>query len=697
MKRARPILIASLGVLGIALLLMIGGLSVSQAAPENTQIIYDDVLAYRWEDWSWGSTIDFANQTQVKNGANAIAVTCHVAWAGLDLHSETLLTPTDYEDLHFWIYGSGAGNPLKVQFIDEDDQEAGDPVYITASAGTWTLFEIPIADFHYPAGKFISGVAWVDNSGGSQPVFYLDDLIMENPNDTPTPTPTMTPTATPVAPSQHPFPQHVTYSPGSIMPNHRSQSQLDDDVRAFYDYWKSRYLMDAGTNAQGEQMYRVSYGDVNPDRTVSEGQGYGMVLTAMMAGYDGQAQVYFDGLWRYARAHPSDVDPRLMGWQIPPDPETGNDSAFDGDADIAYGLLLAHAQWGDAGDVDYLGEAQTYITAIKESTIGPDSKLTELGDWVVDGDGDGYNQWTPRSADFMNGHFRTYGRATHDEIFWDQVVTAVQSDIDGIQATYSPNTGLLPDFIVRESSTDYAPRPAPPDFLEGPHDGDYDYNAGRDPWRIGTDALLNNDAKSFAQAQKMATWIVQSTDGNPAAIKPGYTLDGTPYDDYFTSFFVSPFGVGVMTTPGNQSYLNSLYDLIYQRHEDYYEDSVTLLSLLVMTGNFWDPYDAPPQTPAVTIDLDGATPRLTWRHRTGNLFYQIWRNNAPYFDPDSAASATLLETAPAPGVAEMSFEDSSLPAGENAYYCLRGVNRPGATSTCSNEVGIVRFTLIPGA
>ena len=493
----------------------------------------------------------------------------------------------------------------------------------------------------------------------------------------------------------HPFPQHVTYSPGSIKPSHRTQSQLDDDVRDFYDYWKSRYLVEAGTTADGKPMYRVSYGDTNPDRTVSEGQGYGMVITAIMAGYDAQARVYFDGLWYYSRAHPSDVDSRLMGWQVPPDPETGNDSAFDGDADIAYGLLLAHAQWGDDGDVNYLAEAQTYITAIKESTIGPESLLPELGDWVVDGDGDGYNQWTPRSSDFMPGHFRTYGRATGDEAFWDQVIAAVVSDVDGIQANYSPNTGLLPDFIVRESDTDHAPKPAPPNFLESPHDGHYDYNAGRDPWRLGTDALLNNDAVSFAQVQKMAHWIVQRTNGNPANIKPGYTLDGTPYDDYFTSFFVSPFGVGVMTTPEHQDYLNDLYDLVYQRHEDYYEDSVTLLSLLVMTGNFWDPFDAPAVAPDdVTIVQAGTTMTLGWTHKTGDLHYQIWRGAAPYFEPD--ASGHLLDTLPAPGDAQMSYDDATLPADATAYYLIRGVNRPGEVSGDSNRVGVFRIPLVPG-
>jgi Glycosyl hydrolases family 8 len=125
-------------------------------------------------------------------------------------------------------------------------------------------------------------------------------------------------------------------------------------------------------------------------------------------------------------------------------------------------------------------------------------------------------------------------------------------------------------------------------FLEGPDDGHFYYNAGRDPIRIGTDALLNNDLRSKAQVQKMSLWLESAT-ASPEDIKAGYTLGGTPIGNYFTSFFVAPFGVAAMLEPTQQSWLNNLYDSVYQAHEDYYEDSITLLCLLIMTGNYWNP------------------------------------------------------------------------------------------------------------
>jgi endo-1,4-beta-D-glucanase Y len=365
---------------------------------------------------------------------------------------------------------------------------------------------------------------------------------------------------------RRPFPQHTRHASETILPSHRTQSELDDDVRAYYGVWKSKFLKTDGS------LYRVSFGSTNPGRTVSEGQGYGMVIVAMMAGHDPDAQTIFDGLWKFAREYPSRGDSRLMSWQVPP----GNDaSAFDGDADIAYGLLLAHAQWGSDGEIDYRGAAGEVIAGMFASTVGPQSRLPMLGDWV-DPNGAQYNQDTVRTSDFMPTHFRAFG--------WTQVLKETQALIESLQATYSPNTGLLPDFVVNGA-------PAPPHFLEAVSDGDYGYNAGRDPWRLGMDAVLHGDPQSRGAARRIAQWARAATDGDPLRLRGGYRLDGTPLPgrDYFTIFFASPIGVAAMTDASQQEWLNAIYETVRARHEDYYEDSVTMLCMLVMSGNAWSP------------------------------------------------------------------------------------------------------------
>ena len=394
----------------------------------------------------------------------------------------------------------------------------------------------------------------------------------------------------PVLPVLRAFPQQLTYA-GAILPSQRTRAQLNNDVRTFYDRWKSRYLV-ALTGKDGNQQYRVrlSRSGENQGVTVSEGQGYGLMIVATMAGHDPQAQRICEGLWRFARAHPSTIDNRLMDWRVPGG--EGDDSAFDGDADLAYGLLLADAQWGSGGAIDFRTEFNRKLAGILESTIGPQSRLPMLGDWV-DPSGNKYNQYTPRSSDLMTGHFRSWARATGASV-WNDAVAASQSTISALQDGYASTTGLLPDFIQPHSAQDHSPRPATAEFLEDKNDGNYYYNAGRDPWRIGSDALLHGDATSSAQAAKITRWAKLTTNGNPRSFKSGYHLDGAgitnPNSDYFSIFFVAPLGVAAMCDSSLQNWLNDIYAAVIETtDEDYYEESVALLCLLLMTGNFRDP------------------------------------------------------------------------------------------------------------
>jgi endo-1,4-beta-D-glucanase Y len=385
-----------------------------------------------------------------------------------------------------------------------------------------------------------------------------------------------------------PFPQHTNYQDGGILPNHKSQTELDADVTAFYEYWKETYLIEEGKDAVGNPLYRVAFGKSGAARanTVSEGQGYGMLILPVMAGYDPRAREIFDGLWRYARLHPSVSDPRLMDWNIH---DTRDDvSAFDGDADMALGLLLAHAQWGSTGAVDYEKEALILIAAIRESTMGQETHLPVLGDWVVM-DGEVYNQYMLRSSDFMLVNFRAFGGASFDP-FWQEAVTNSQQMLQSLQEHYSPQTGLIPDFIIL-SGDPHIPRPAEGNFLEGPFDGAYGYNAGRVPWRLAADALLSGDATSAEIVGRISRWAEQITGGKAESFKAGYWLDGTPVDDsdYFSSFFLSPLGVAAMTNPQQQAWLNEVYESVVNTRDDYYEDTVNLLCLIVMSGNAWAP------------------------------------------------------------------------------------------------------------
>ena len=55
-------------------------------------VIYDDALAVNWDNWSWDSTINFANSAPALGG-HSIAVALTSAWAGLSLRAQTAIDP----------------------------------------------------------------------------------------------------------------------------------------------------------------------------------------------------------------------------------------------------------------------------------------------------------------------------------------------------------------------------------------------------------------------------------------------------------------------------------------------------------------------------------------------------------------------------------------------------------------------------
>ena len=56
---------------------------------------------------------------------------------------------------------------------------------------------------------------------------------------------------------------------------------------------------------------------------------------------------------------------------------------------------------GQRGARELQSRSEKMIGGILESTIGPESHLPTLGDWVDANGETQYNQFTPRSSDFM--------------------------------------------------------------------------------------------------------------------------------------------------------------------------------------------------------------------------------------------------------------------------------------------------------
>jgi endo-1,4-beta-D-glucanase Y len=382
---------------------------------------------------------------------------------------------------------------------------------------------------------------------------------------------------------QKPFPQHLKYFSGTIKPNHLTQIQLDNTVKIFYTQWKKRFIKN--TPAKAESY--VWFENKDKKQCVSEGQGYGMIIVSLMAGYDASAKHTYDNLYRYFKAHPTGKSKHLMAWaQYANGKSTDNTSASDGDMDIAYSLLLADRQWGSKSEINYLEEAKAVINAIMQYEINHKIWTVLLSDGI---ESESKDYFATRSSDFMPSHFKAFEQATHDNR-WDKVVDAGYKLFKVMQDNYSPDAGLIPDFIVNLNKK---PKPAPANFLESPYDGYYNYNACRDPWRLATDYLLTGDKRSKQIVDKINRWIRSTTNNDTYNLSAGYTLAGNDIKHrYFEALsFVAPFAVAAMVDEKNQIWLNKVWDYLVvfkMKDYDYYDNSIKLMDMIIVSGNYWE-------------------------------------------------------------------------------------------------------------
>ncbi len=378
-----------------------------------------------------------------------------------------------------------------------------------------------------------------------------------------------------------PFPQHAQYYSDVILPN-IEQSVMDNEVISFYRQWRTRYLK-TFNDSMAYVHYTLEY-QVGDAISCSEGHGFGMVITALMAGVDTTSYNDYLKLYRWYDTHRSNIDPSLMAWQqnSKGNNSSGADSATDGDLDIAYSLLLAHYQWGSDGTVNFLEEAKNMIEGIYTSDISSVYKLIELGDWVSSGSN--YGKST-RCCDFMIDHLRAFKNETNDTK-WDEIMDTTYNIINQVADN---TTGLYPDFVIYKDKKFQA---CPPDFLEGAHDGDYYYNSCRAPWRIATDYIAYGDNRALNELTKLNRWIMNDTDGYPSRIRGGYKLDGTPLNSWGDMAFTAPFGVCAMVDNDNQEWLNDMWNQINNEPISdgaYFGNSIKMISLITMSGNWWIP------------------------------------------------------------------------------------------------------------
>jgi endo-1,4-beta-D-glucanase Y len=404
----------------------------------------------------------------------------------------------------------------------------------------------------------------------------------------------------------------LKYPDGTARPS-GDQKIIDGTVGNFYDYWKKKYI---ARDCPGG-FYLASGGGAGANAanniTTSEAHGYAMIITAIMNEWDPEAHDVFDNLLAMIQKYPSRNTAALMAWGIAPKcaplKMDDADSASDGDLDMGYALLLAEKIWGNGGKYNYGALAKTMLTALKAGDMNPDTKLAKLGDFVAAGD-DSY--YYTRGSDFMVDHYRAFAKASGD-VYWMGAVDAVYKLVDFMQTNFAPETGLIPDFMMKTNTA--MPEQVPLSVTnqkggleEGLHT-DYDYNSCRVPWRLATDYVVTGDVKVKDRLAKINAFIQKQTGGDPAKIVDGYSLKGepwtvdpkappelssagTPVVPGENGCFTSSFGTGAIVDSKNQAWVDAVWKFMNAKKfdaEDEYTNSVNLLNMIVMTGNWWAP------------------------------------------------------------------------------------------------------------
>jgi endo-1,4-beta-D-glucanase Y len=388
------------------------------------------------------------------------------------------------------------------------------------------------------------------------------------------------------------FPQHKDFDK-CIKPGF-STSAMDSSVSKYYKTWKNNFLGTAKSTPGGYYVKAQGTSSANTI-TVSEAHGYGMIIMALMAGTDPLAEPnardYFDGMVKFFRAHPCETDNDLMSWEI--DTNSSGQEVFkkastatDGDLDMAYALVLAHYQWGSAGAINYLDEAKKVIAAIKRRDMNLTNKRVMLGD---------FGEWTnpshpyyaaSRPSDWMYDHFRVFADITQDS-FWKQVADTAYSIYKQFIPNNSAATGLISDFLKGTP-------PVPMKYGSDESTLTYAYNACRVPLRLAVDYAHFGTTQAKDICNKMLDWLIDKTGNWPSKAMDGYQLDGTATGTYPSSAFVGPFTAACVvdksaTNKDYATFITRGWKRIAEITEGYYEDSITLLSMLLMSGNWWRP------------------------------------------------------------------------------------------------------------
>ncbi|MEI7542716.1 MAG: glycosyl hydrolase family 8, partial [bacterium] len=335
-------------------------------------------------------------------------------------------------------------------------------------------------------------------------------------------------------------------------------SSMTSDLNTKWTTWKAKFTAVSGSN--GTRV--VGPESPHNGRTVSEGQGYGLLMAVYM-----DDKTLFDQLWKYKLYICGLAGGKaLMPWKTSNDGTAlagDNNSATDGDTDMAWALIQASRRWGGTPT----GQASTYAqyaTAMLNNIYSMDRKADNS---MGPGDNWDGNEYPSYFSEGFYREFDTFEGGTR----WAAVITVCNNHLAADRNTANGLTSETCDHSGART------------------DNTYSYNACRVPWRYAIDYIWHGNTFADTQIGYQEIFFTNIAASN---VGDGYTVStGAKTGANNNASFIGPAGCAFMGGT-NQTKLTEYYNQTAGtftnacNNNEYYNASLGLLSLLVMSGNF---------------------------------------------------------------------------------------------------------------
>jgi endo-1,4-beta-D-glucanase Y len=347
------------------------------------------------------------------------------------------------------------------------------------------------------------------------------------------------------------------------------------DLEAAYAKWKADLVTADG--AGGFLRVRRPNSGTVVNSSNSEGIAYGLEVAVYM-----NDQPLFDALWQYEQLHLGKNG--LMEWEIGPDGATlGGGAASDGDEDMGLALVMAHKKWGGRGSLNdtYENYALRQIDLMWKHEVDPSrGHVFTPGDEFSGGAIINISYFAP-------AYYRVFGKFSGKVADWESVV---DSSYRVLAATLNATNGNATNGLVPAWST---PEGVPMAPAGTGHPTHHQLDSCRTPFRIAQDYCWFEEPRALDYLRKIGGF---HSNIQAANIVEGYNLDGSPYagSTLHLAAFIGGAGVGAMAVPEAGALREDSYKLLAAwgpllGGSSYYNQSWSVLSLLMMTGAFVEP------------------------------------------------------------------------------------------------------------